>query len=343
MNGAPGPRKPRAFTPDDPALSPQSPDLGESISGTEPQAADSGPALPTTRDFQRGVRWGAILVSAMAGLAALSASLAFTHFISTALARNDWIGWTATAIAAIGVLAAVVILVKELVGMVRLARLSGLRKDVLNAVRDKDTKSERELTAKLRELLSGRPDLKWGLARLTEHERDVRDAGDLFRLTEREILVPLDGQARAEILRSAKRVSMVTALSPFTWVAMLFVLAENLRMLRKVASLYGGRPGFVGSLRLARLVFTHIVATGGLAMTDDLLGQFLGQDLLGRLSRRLGEGTFNGAMTARIGTAAVEVTRPLPFLDAQPVRVRDLVPELLRSWTTKTEPRKPAE
>jgi putative membrane protein len=65
-------------------------------------------------------------------------------------------------------------------------------------------------------------------------------------------------------------------------------------------------------------------------MTDDLVGQFLGQDLLRRLSRRLGEGVFNGALTARIGTAAIAVTRPIPFLDAEPIRLRDLLPELLR-------------
>jgi putative membrane protein len=65
-------------------------------------------------------------------------------------------------------------------------------------------------------------------------------------------------------------------------------------------------------------------------MTDDLLGQFLGQDLLRRLSRRLGEGAFNGALTARIGTAAIDVVRPLPFLHTRPVRARDLLPDLFR-------------
>ena len=78
------------------------------------------------------------------------------------------------------------------------------------------------------------------------------------------------------------------------------------------------------------MVFTHILATGGLALTDDLFGQFLGQDLLRRLSRRLGEGMFNGALTARIGVAAIEVTRPMPYLEAHPVRIRDLLPELFR-------------
>ena len=90
-------------------------------------------------------------------------------------------------------------------------------------------------------------------------------------------------------------------------------------------------------LRLAQLVLAHIVATGGVAMTDDLLGQFLGQDLLRRLSRRLGEGAFNGALTARIGVTALEVIRPLPFLAAKRPRVRDVLGEVLRPMFTQTK------
>jgi len=108
-------------------------------------------------------------------------------------------------------------------------------------------------------------------------------------------------------------------------------MVENVRMFRSLAGLYGGRPGTLGALRLARLVVGHIIATGGIALTDDLLGQFLGQDVLRRLSARLGEGAFNGALTARLGVAAVEVTRPLPFLDAEPLRVREIFTELFRS------------
>jgi putative membrane protein len=113
-------------------------------------------------------------------------------------------------------------------------------------------------------------------------------------------------------------------------IAVAYVLIENMRLLRALATLYGGRPGLLGALKLGRMVLAHIVATGGIAMTDDLLGQFLGQDILRRLSRRLGEGVFNGALTARIGTVAVEVCRPLPFIEAAPVRLRDFMGELLR-------------
>ena len=120
-------------------------------------------------------------------------------------------------------------------------------------------------------------------------------------------------------------------------IAVGYVLIENLRLLRGLAALYGGRPGFLGSLRLARLVLAHIIATGGIALTDDLLGQFLGQDILRRLSRRLGEGAFNGALTARIGVAAIEVIRPLPYLAAKPPRVRDILGEVLQADVRRGE------
>ena len=165
---------------------------------------------------------------------------------------------------------------------------------------------------------------------MKDFERDVHDPGDLLRLAEKELITPLDQDARKVIVASAKNVAVVSALSPLMWIAMIYVLVENLRMLRKLSTVYGAAPGLIGGLRLARMVVTHIVATGGLAMTDDLLGQFLGQDVLRRLSRRLGEGAFNGALTARVGVAAIHVTRPLPYIEAEPARIRDLLPDALR-------------
>ena len=76
-----------------------------------------------------------------------------------------------------------------------------------------------------------------------------------------------------------------------------------------------------------RVIF-HITATGAIALTDDLFGQFLGQDIIRRLSRRLGEGAFNGALTARLGIVAIELTRPCPYIQAKPLRARHVVGEL---------------
>jgi putative membrane protein len=225
-------------------------------------------------------------------------------------------------------------LVRSLVGFFRLARLSRLKAEISRAVQARDQKRERKVANRLADHYAGRPELAWNVSRFRKHAGDVHDAGELLALADREILAPVDLEARRLVTRSAKRVATVTALSPMMLIAVGYVLFENLRLLRGLAGLYGGRPGFVGGVRLAQRVFAHVVATGGVAMTDDLLGQFLGQDILRRLSRRLGEGAFNGALTARVGVAGIEVVRPMPFLSAKAPRVRDVLGEALKPLVT---------
>lgn len=329
------PREPRVFRADDPALRSAAADddvfAGAGSSTSRRDEALEAPRRLTASDLNRGIRWGSIMLSAMLALASLAAGLWFTRFVSVALERQDWIGYLATGLMAIVVVALLVITLRELLGFSRLARLSRLRKSVAELIETPDIQKERRAVGLLARHYRGRPDMTWGLSRLADHKDDVLESGELLRLADRELIAPLDLEARGVILKSAKRVATVTALSPILWVAVAYVLVENVRMFRAIATLYGGRPGTLGALRLARLVVGHIIATGGVAMTDDLLGQFLGQDVLRRLSRRLGEGAFNGALTARLGVAAVEVTRPLPFLDAAPLRVREIFTELFKS------------
>ena len=325
------PRAPRVFTIDDPAIQPEADDVFADAGAMTSRRNEVQPRALTADDLNRGIRWGSVLLSAMVSLATLAAGLWFTRFVSVALARQDWVGWVATGLMAIIALALTVLIVRELIGFRRLAKLSYLRKSVREVIAAADVQKERAAVATLAGYYRGRPDMTWGLARLADHKGDVLGPGELLRLADRELLAPLDKEARRVILKTAKRVATVTAISPIMWIAMGFVLVENVRMFRAIAGLYGGRPGVLGALRLARLVVGHIIATGGVAMTDDLLGQFLGQDVLRRLSRRLGEGAFNGALTSRLGVAAVEVTRPLPFLDAEPLRVREIFAELFKS------------
>ena len=328
---SPNPRRPAAFKLDEVALS-EAPTAGDAPApgqgeGTAPPAPFT---LPTAARLHRGIRWGGLLVAAASALAGLALSLWFARFVSVALARQDLIGWLAFALLCVVLVAALAIALREIVGFLRLARLGRLKRDAAAALRENDLDLERAAIGRIAQALSARADLRWNLARMREHERDVRDAGDLARLADRELLMPLDAQARRVVAGAVKRVSVATAISPAAIFAVGWVLVENLRLLRTLSGIYGGRPGWIGTARLGRMVLTHIIATGGLALTDDLLGQFLGQDLVRRLSRRLGEGIFNGALTARIGAAAIEVIRPLPFLEARPVRARDFLRELTR-------------
>jgi putative membrane protein len=342
-NDAPPPRKPRVFKPDDILAEPETADAVVGTGAVRARRTARAPARHlTVTDINRGFRFGSILFSAIAALASLAAGLWFARFVSIALERQDWVGWVAFGLMSVIVLALVAIVLRELIGFRRLARLAKLRVLVRATIAKPDAAAdERKAVNALLGHYRGRADLAWGLARVRDHLGDVLGRGELLRLADRELQRPLDGEARRVILKSAKRVATVSAISPIMWIAMGFVLVENVRMFRSIAGLYGGRPGVLGALRLARLVVAHLIATGGIAMTDDLFGQFVGQDVLRRLSRRLGEGAFNGALTARLGVVSVEVTRPLPYLDSEPVRVREIFNELVRSLRGSDKTDKP--
>ena len=298
-----------------------------------PPVAAEPESLPVVRgrtipDLGRGLRWGSILLGALGGLVSLLASLWLYDYVLALIARDDWIGWAAAGLLALVVFALLMIILREVAGLARLGRLGKIRHEADSAARQNDKKLAIDVADRLKSLYAGRKDLAWGLNRLAEHEHDIMDASELLRLTERTLVAPLDPYARTIVAASAKRVSVVTAVSPNAVVDMLFVGGENLRMLRRLATLYGARPGTLSLLKLARMVVTHIVLTGGIALGDDLIHQVIGHGLTAKLSARLGEGLFNGALTTRIGIATIDVCRPLPYIESQRPRFRELVAEV---------------
>ena len=164
---------------------------------------------------------------------------------------------------------------------------------------------------------------------MAERGAEVLDADTLFGLVEAEVLAPLDAAALAEVQTAARQVATITALVPLALVDLIGAFSTNLRMIRRIAEIYGGRSGAMGNWRLTRTVLAHMVATGALALGDDMLEPLIGGGLLGKLSRRFGEGIVNGALTARVGLAAIEVCRPLPFSEPRRPSVRKVVQKAL--------------
>lgn len=281
--------------------------------------------VPGAGAIRRGMKWGGLLFSALGGLFALAAGLWLTDFVTALVSRNDWLGWLTLGLLGLAVFAALMIALSEIWALMRLARLGRLRQSAQSAVKHDDRQAAQDAAKGVRRLYASRADLAWGRARLAEHDSDIVDARERLVLTERELMTPLDAQAKSIIAATARRVSVLTAVSPSTVTDMIAVAVLNLRMLRRIAATYGARPGTLGLFRLARMVLTHIVLTGGIAIGDDLIQQLVGQRLTAKLSARLGEGVFNGALTARIGLAALDVCRPLPYIEAKRPRLRGLV------------------
>ena len=254
-----------------------------------------------------------VFLTAFGALLSLAVGLWADQLIRELFQRAEWLGWLAAGLTALAALALLVILAREMMAIARLASVEKLRAKALDAITRDDPKAARTVVAELTDFVSHKPETAAGRRALASLENDIIDGANLVRIAETEILAPLDARAKHLILDAAKRVSLVTAVSPRALVDLLYVLFESGRLIRRLSELYGGRPGTLGFFRLARGVLAHLAVTGAIAAGDDFVHQIVGQGLAARLSAKLGEGVVNGMMTARIGVAAMEVTRPLPF------------------------------
>ncbi|BDA85090.1 UPF0283 membrane protein [Aureimonas sp. SA4125] len=269
-----------------------------------------------------------LFLAALGALVSLAIGLAVDALIRDLFARGDWLGWVGLALAVLLVIGALGITARETIGMLRLAAVDRERKAALAAY-ERDSASEAKIVvAGLVSLLSGKAETAEGRRRLAALSEDVIDGRDMIAVAERELLGPLDVKARALVLAASKRVSVVTAVSPKAIVDVAFVLFQTVRLIRQMSELYGARPGTLGLIKLTRNVLGHLAVTGSISIGDSVVGQVVGHGLAARLSARLGEGVVNGLLTARIGLAAMDLCRPLPFLKAQRPRIADFVGDL---------------
>ncbi|WP_062011395.1 YcjF family protein [Aureimonas sp. AU4] len=291
-------------------------------------ALDAEPAR--RRPSSRGFSFGRLAAVAFGSLASLALGLSVDRLISELFARAEWLGWLAIGLTALLLLGVAGVVLREVMGVMRLDTVERERRDGRHAFETNDAEAARTVVARLGTLLADRSETARGRAQLSELRDDVIDGRDLVALAERELLLPLDARARALVAASSKRVSVVTAVSPRAVVDLAFVLFETVRLIRAMSELYGARPGAIGLVRLTRDVLAHLAVTGTISVGDSLIGQVVGHGVAARLSARLGEGVVNGLLTARIGLAAMDLCRPLPFLTIQRPKAGDFLSDLAR-------------
>ncbi|ODT67605.1 MAG: TIGR01620 family protein [Pelagibacterium sp. SCN 63-23] len=310
-------RAPRAFTPD----------RAEIVEVAFEPTPD--PELITPPPSRMGwigrVAWttGGILVSAGLGLAA-------DRLIRDLFASNQYLGYVGLGLLGAFLVAIAALVLREVLALRRLRVLDALKADAARAAADNDRKRAGTVIDHLEGVYAARPDLARARDTVKTNLPNLFDGHEVITLAERSLMAPLDARAKALTAASARRVALVTAVSPRALIDIAFVIYESIRLAGAIAALYGARPGFFGFWRLAGSVLAHLAVTGGLVLTDGVVEQLVGQGLAAKLSARLGEGVVNGLMTVRVGIAAMRVVRPLPFDTLPQPMVRDFIPELVK-------------
>src|SRR5277367_5657910 len=316
MSERPHTRKPATFKLDDPSVVVTDPnEEGRPSRGTiHITPENDAPQLPVA--LERAIvpaeprfRWGTLFWSAVGGLVLLGAGLGVAHLVEDLFARSESLGVLGLVLTFAATLSLIVMSAREAIGLMRLSAIEELHRRAALVIASDDRNQSRDVLRDLLKIAHQNPHLARARAMLSQHAGDIIDGADMIRL--------------------AERVSLVSAISPRALFDVVFVFAASLRLIRQLARLYGGRPGTLGMIKLMRHVIAHIAITGGMAASDSLIQQVLGHGLAAKLSQRLGEGMLNGLLTARLGLAAVDVTRPLPFTALPRPALGDLARDLL--------------
>ncbi len=273
--------------------------------------------------------WGGLLLSALGGLVSFAFTLWLSNLIEALFARSAALGVIGLCLAALALLAALVLAGRELKSIFRQRKIALLHRELALAHETDDSALARKKVRELSALYKHDPRAAAAREKLEALRDDIIDGRDLIDIAERQLMPRLDDAARKEIADAAKRVSVVAAISPRAIVDVIFVAAQALRLIRRIAEIYGGRPGLLGAWRLARAVGAHLAITAGMAVGDSLLQQVLGHGIAAKISARLGEGVLNGLLTARIGLSAMAVCRPMPFFARKPPGIAEVAPFLV--------------
>ncbi len=237
-------RRPATFKLDDPGVVVMDPDdSSRPARGTVHVTPEPDPALlPVPIDaplvpVRRGFRWGTLFWAATGGLVLLGLGLGIVNLIEDLFARNESLGFLGVAFAFAAALALTIVIAREAFGLARLAAIEKLHLRAAEVLVSDDRAASRAIVGDLLKLAHQNPQLARARTALAGHADDIIDGADMIKLAERELMTPLDQEARRLVSSAAQRVSIVTAVSPRALIDVLFVFVASLRMIRQLARL----------------------------------------------------------------------------------------------------------
>ncbi len=163
-------RKPRAMKAEMAVVTPAEIDVFDEID-------DVADIPPPVEEKPRRSLWLRLFLGAFGILVSLAVGLWTDNLIRTLFERADWLGWFALGVAALAALALVVMLIREAVGLARLASVEKLRGQAEDALARNDPKLARNVVDALSAFVADKPETAAGRRLAGSPERRSRRRG----------------------------------------------------------------------------------------------------------------------------------------------------------------------
>jgi putative membrane protein len=271
--------------------------------------------------------WGKIvrLGVAVLGISVVAQGVQWVH---EAWIQQDWVALGACTAGGLIILAGVGSIATEWRRLYRLRQRADERDEARELMHSHGLGQGRAFCEKLAAqagLDNSHPALQRWKASLHETQND-REVVELYA---RLVQPVLDAQARREISHSAAESALMIAVSALALVDMAFIAWRNLRLVNRIAVLYGIELGYYSRIRLFRLVLLNMAFAGASELVREVGMDWMSQDLAARLSARAAQGIGAGLLTARLGIKTMELCRPLPWLEGDKPKLGDFRRELI--------------
>ncbi|MDX2421501.1 MAG: TIGR01620 family protein [Amphritea sp.] len=159
---------------------------------------------------------------------------------------------------------------------------------------------------------------------------DYSNDREIIEHIERVFVQPLDQEALRRVSSFSLQTGAAVAVSPWASLDMLLSLWRSLKMIDEVAQVYGIRPSLSNRYKLLKQVIHQLIFVGATdIMVDQLMSEFGAASLTTMTSTRIGQGVGAGIYTARIGIAAMMVSRPIEFNGSNKPKLKSVIMPML--------------
>lgn len=268
------------------------------------------------------------------GLFGLSVIAQGVYQISVAIQQHEWITLGAYTAGGIIVVAGIGSVVSEWRRLYRLRERAEERDIARELLQSHGLGKGREFCEKLA-VQAGIDQSHPALLRWHASLHETQNDREVVALYAKLVQPVLDQQARREISGSAAESALMIAVSPLAIVDMAFIAWRNIRLINRIAGIYGIQLGYFSRIRLFKLVMLNIAFAGATELIREVGMDWISQDITARLSTRAAQGIGAGLLTARLGIKAMELCRPLPWMEGDKPRLGDFRTQLIGQLKSK--------
>jgi putative membrane protein len=251
-------------------------------------------------------------------------------FIESQFLRHEILGWLFSVVAGGVGVTLLVLIFRELRSYRSIKKINSSKNQGIKLCRDNAHGNAISYTTSIMKFYVDRKELYEGwhsFQDCIDVNLQDREIMDLFS---KNVLSALDKKAYDIVVENSTVAALLTAISPMAWLDALLFFWRNVRMVRQIATCYGFRPGFFGSITLMQEVIAGMVASATTDFITDEVAESLSSSVTAVLFAKAGQGMANGLLSARVGVQAMRFCRPVAFQTHENPSLRKVRAEMMK-------------